>query len=154
MIVLVKCVWIWYLFKEWALNFITFFFFSIFFQSVFPSFLLWYLWFLSKCCFLLFLVHLGISLGCLFEVLLVFWVKLLSLWTFLLKLFVLHPTDFGLLCFHIHFSPNILFPLWLLQLSTGCMIAYCLASLCLCLYSFVFISSLISLWLKKMLDGM
>ena len=57
---------------------------------------------------------------------------LVSLWTSLLELLLLHHTDFGTLCFHFHLSPGIfLFPLWFLQWSVGSLVAYCLASTCL-----------------------
>ena len=56
---------------------------------------------------LAFLLHLGIKLGCFFEIFLLSWGLLLLLFNFLLKLLLLHPIDFLSLCFHIHLSVSI-----------------------------------------------
>ena len=84
------------------------------------------------CLFLFFvfsLVALGVSLGCLFEIFLVCWGKLVSLYTSLLEMLLLHSIDFGLLWFSFHLSFKYF---WFLQWSIGCLVAYCFVSTCLC----------------------
>ena len=49
------------------------------------------------------LVALGIRLGCLFGIFLIYWGKIILL-SSLLELFLLHRTDFGSSCFHFHLS--------------------------------------------------
>lgn len=52
---------------------------------------------------------------------------------FILELLLLHPKDFGLLCFYFHLPPCIFwFPLWFLGWPIQCLVAYCLASMYLC----------------------
>ena len=78
---------------------------------------------------LLFLVTLGVKLGCLFDVSLVSWGRLVLPWISLLALLLLNPVGFRLLCFHFYFFLCIfLFPFWLLPWSVGYLEACCLAS--------------------------
>ena len=56
---------------------------------------------------LLFLVPLGIMLGCLFEIFLISWGRPILLWISLSETRWLCPTDFRLLCFHFHLSQGI-----------------------------------------------
>lgn len=52
---------------------------------------------------------------------------------FILELLLLHPKDFGLLCFYFHLPPCIFWlPLWFLGWPIQCLVAYCLASMYLC----------------------
>ena len=80
---------------------------------------------------LLSLIALGVRLGCLFEMFLVSWGRIVLLWNSLLELPLLHPIVFGSSCFHCRLFLDIfLFPLWFLQWSLGCLVVYCLASIC------------------------
>ena len=56
---------------------------------------------------LLFLVPLGVQLGCLCEIFLISWGKLELLQTSLWKLLLVHPIDFGLLCFQFGLLPGL-----------------------------------------------
>ena len=94
---------------------------------LFHLFLLCCLWFISFLYLVfvvvvLFLVALSVRLGCLF-VSLIPWSRLLLLWVVFSLSFV---------------SRYFLLPLWFLQWSLGYSEAYCLASMCLCFYSFLF----------------
>ena len=65
---------------------------------------------------LLFPVVLGVKLGCLFDVFLVSWGRIVLLWTSLLELLLLHPISFELSCFHCHlFLESFWFLFWFLQ---------------------------------------
>ena len=75
-----------------------------------------------------------------------------------LEILLLNPMGFGLSYFHFHLPLGnfFLFPLWFIQWSIGCLVAYCLASKCLYFLSTIFflelIYHLIALWSEKMLD--
>ena len=92
-----------YLLKEPAFSFINLyycffpFFFIYFCSDILISFLLLIFNF-----FVLFPVVLGVKLGCLFDVFLVSWGRIVLLLTSLLELLLLHPIHFELLCFHCH----------------------------------------------------
>ena len=49
------------------------------------------------CLLFFFLVALGVRLGCVFDIFLISWSKLVSLWISLLGLLLQHPVEFGLL---------------------------------------------------------
>ena len=119
-------------FQKPALSFIDFFlFFKIF--ILFISSLIFIISFSAdfRCYFvLLFLILLSGKLGSLFEIFLVFWGKLVALWTSLLGLCLLHPIDSVRLYFHCHLSQVIFkFPLWFHYLPIGFLVACCLVSM-------------------------
>ena len=64
----------------------------------------------------------------LFKIFLFPWGKLVLLLSFLFKLLLLSPIGFGSSSFHFCLSLDYLFPLWFIQWSISCLVAYCLAS--------------------------
>ena len=64
-------------------------------------FMIYFLLLILVFCFVLFFqVVLGVKLGCLFDIFLVSWGKLVLLWTFPLALLLLNPIGLGLSYFH------------------------------------------------------
>ena len=100
-------------------------------------FLLWFLWFISSTnfgfCFSSFLSCFSYTIK-FFEIFLVSWGKLALLYTSPLEMLLLCPISFGSECFHCHLFLGVCFfffffsPLWFIQWSTGCLVAYHLAS--------------------------
>ena len=111
--------------------------FSIF-LLLFYIFPLWYLLFPSA---VLFIIPLYDKLYFFtWGFLLVSWDRSVSLWTSLLGLLLLNPTDFRKLCFYFILSQAIFwFPLWFLHWPIVFLVAYCLASMCLCFSHFSYV---------------
>ena len=81
--------------------------------------------------FLLFLIALGVKLGCLFDVSLVSWGRVVLLWTTLLALLLLNPIGFGLLCSHFNWFLCIFWlPFWFFPWCVGYSEACYLATIC------------------------
>ena len=85
-------------------SFISFSFISALIYDFFPS---------TNFGILLFLVALSVWIGCLFDVTLVSWSRLVLLWTSLLALLLQNSIGFRCLCFHFHlFLCIFLFSFW------------------------------------------
>ena len=68
-----------------------------------------------------------------------FWGTYLPVWT-LLELLLLHPINFGMLCFCFPFSKGVfLFLFWFLHWHTSCSVSCCLISTCLWNFQFCFV---------------
>ena len=79
------------------------------------------------------------NVGCLFEILLVSWGKIVLLWNSFLELLLVCPIGFGSSCFHFHLFLGVFwFPLRFLQWSIGYLVTYGLASMCLCVLQVFF----------------
>ena len=82
--------------------------FLYFFNPYFIDFLFAFYYFLPpddfRFCLFFFLNLLSDRLSCLFEIFRVFWERTISLWTCFQELFLQHPIDFVVLCFHCCFS--------------------------------------------------